>query len=259
MVKNSLTVGEMESFIADGVALRRDQVGASLTGPAVSLIMDWMSNEMDSTQVGSYTQRTFAPEIESSPVLLDLFYSSGVSELVSSIVGNIEPVERVQVQIRLPEVMGLNQAAKAMHVDGVACPHLDPNELRTFTLIAGVALSDVSSANAGALHYVPGGHVTMSNWFKEEWSLGVTSQVPPEVDRSSGVPFLGKIGDVILMHHLVPHSVGLNASDLVRLMAYFRISHRAHFGQRLEALRDPWLEFEPLTSLLGVPASRASE
>jgi ectoine hydroxylase-related dioxygenase (phytanoyl-CoA dioxygenase family) len=71
----------------------------------------------------------------------------------------------------------------------------------------------------------------------------MTDQVPPLVDADQGMPLLGTPGDVLLMHHLVPHAVGRNRSSVPRVMAYFRVSHVHHSEQRLEALRDPWLEY----------------
>lgn len=138
------------------------------------------------------------------------------------------------------------QPVKAMHVDGVSCPHLDPAELRTFSLLAGIPLSGVTSPDGGALHYLPGGHLRMSRWFASEWSLGITDQVPPAIDAETGTPFLGRTGDLLLMHHLVPHAVGANNTGTPRVMAYFRLSHPGHASRRLDALRDPWLDYPPL-------------
>ncbi|WP_338933186.1 hypothetical protein WEB32_34360 [Streptomyces netropsis] len=56
-----------------------------------------------------------------------------------------------QVQIRVLHAAG--QPVKEMRVDGVVCPHLEAAELCTFTLIAGVVLSGIPEATAGALHY----------------------------------------------------------------------------------------------------------
>jgi ectoine hydroxylase-related dioxygenase (phytanoyl-CoA dioxygenase family) len=155
----------------------------------------------------------------------------------------------VQIQIRVPEAdLVTIQPEKAMHVDGVACPHLDPDELRTFSLLVGVALSDVGDPAGGALRYVPGGHLRMSEWFRSEWSLGITDQVPPQIDAEGGVPFLGVPGDVLLMHHLVPHAVGRNHTLAPRIMAYFRVSHVDHADRRLDALRDPWLDYPALVA-----------
>ena len=101
------------------------------------------------------------------------------------------------------------------------------------SLLVGVVLSDISDPAGGALRDVPGGHLTMAEWFRTEWSLGITDQVPPQVDAMTGTPLLGKPGDVLLMHHLVPHAVGRNFATTPRIMAYFRVSHPDHANRRL--------------------------
>ncbi|MEV6598810.1 phytanoyl-CoA dioxygenase family protein [Actinoplanes sp. NPDC051346] len=246
-----LTAHEKDTFIRDGIIVRRNAIPPELIVTARQLIDRWLSRDMDLTRVDAYTQRTFAPDLGDHPDILALFDQSGVADLVASLIRRTAPVTTAQIQIRLPAVAGgTHQPVKAMHVDGVACPHHNPAELRTFTLLAGVVLSPISAPDAGALHYVPGGHLAMAEWFRSEWSLGMTEQVPPHIGTQHGEPVLAQPGDLLLMHHLVPHAVGHNASSEPRVVAYFRISHERHHQQRLDALRDPWREYEPLQPLL---------
>lgn len=245
----SLSTTDRAAFMANGMIAKRELVPQNLVERAAGLVNMWYRNEMDRTQLAAYTQRTFAPELGGHPDLLALFGASSVADLVKNLVVNFAPVTTVQIQIRVPEVeLTAVQPEKAMHVDGVACPHLDPAELRTFSLLVGVVLSDVSDPAGGALRYVPGGHLHMSEWFRDEWALGINEQVPPRMDAEQGVPFLGKPGDVLLMHHLVPHAVGRNYTTTPRVMAYFRVSHVDHASRRLDALRDPWLDYPALAA-----------
>lgn len=247
----AVTPQEKADFVRDGAIIRRGLVPPTLVDRARSMIEDWYRREMRPDLIGSYTQRTFAPDLGSHPDVLALFHKSGVSELVASLVPDTQPVATTQIQIRVPDAeAGSTQPVKAMHVDGVACPHLDAADLRTFTLLVGIVLSEVADPHGGALRYVPGGHLRMAEWFRTEWSIGMTDQVPPQIDAEQGTPMLGQPGDVLLMHHLVPHSVGRNTSTTPRVMAYFRISHIRHQDQRLEALRDPWLEYAPLRPVI---------
>ncbi|AYF30432.1 phytanoyl-CoA dioxygenase [Micromonospora tulbaghiae] len=244
-----LAPDELAAFVADGVITKRGFVAAELIDRAAALVTDWYHTDMDQSRLVDYTQRTFAPEFGDHKDLLALFTRSGAADLVHELVGNFSPITTTQIQIRVPEAeLQQVQPAKAMHVDGVACPHLDPAELRTFSLLVGVVLSGISDPTGGALRYVPGGHLRMAEWFRSEWALGITDQVPPHIDAEDGRPFLGQPGDVLFMHHLVPHAVGQNSSPTPRLMAYFRVSHVDHASRRLEALRDPWLDFPALTS-----------
>ncbi|WP_457029208.1 phytanoyl-CoA dioxygenase family protein [Kitasatospora sp. P5_F3] len=246
----ALNAAEKSAFVRDGLVIKRGAVALDLIARARSLVDDWCRESMDPTLISSYTQRTFAPELGSHPDLLGLFAESGAATLAGELVGEFQPVTTTQIQIRIPESQLPNgQPEKAMHVDGVACPHLDPDELRTFSLLVGVVLSDVTDPDGGALRYQPGGHLTMSEWFREQWSLGITDQVPPDVDARTGMPFLGAPGDVLLMHHLVPHAVGRNLSHEPRVMAYFRVSNLVHTEHRLQALQNPWLDYPGLADL----------
>ncbi|MBB4957754.1 phytanoyl-CoA dioxygenase family protein [Micromonospora polyrhachis] len=227
--------------------VKRNFVPTHLIDRAAALVTDWYRTGLDQRRIAEFTQRTFAPHLGDHRDLLALFNESGVAGLAGELIGDVAPVTATQIQIRVPERdLGQAQPEKAMHVDGVACPHLDPAELRTFSLLVGVVLSDISDPAGGALRYVVGGHLRMAEWFRTQWSLGITAQVPPHIDSEQGTPLLGKPGDVLLMHHLVPHAVGRNLTAIPRIMAYFRVSHVSHASRRLDALRDPWLDFPPL-------------
>lgn len=244
-----LTADELAAFTTNGMIIKRGFVPPNLVQRASSLVTDWYRNNMDQSKMATYTQRTFAPDLGGHPDILALFTDSGATDLVRDLVGEYLPVTTTQIQIRVPEAeLQQQQPVKAMHVDGVACPHLDPAELRTFSLLVGVVLSDVSDPAGGALRYVTGGHLRMADWFRTEWSLGITAQVPPRIDAEDGTPFLGTPGDLLLMHHLVPHAVGRNNTAIPRIMAYFRVSHIDHPTRKLDALRDPWLDYPALTT-----------
>lgn len=238
---------EQDGFRRHGMFIRRRAVPAELIEPARQLVEDWYLNHFDPHRTTEYTQKTFAPELGEHPALLALLAASPALDLAESLLGRIAPVTCAQIQIRIPEThLSTAQPIKSMHVDGVSCPHLDPAELRTFSLLVGVPLSEIADPAGGALHYLPGGHLTMAQWFADQWSLGITEQVPPAIDAHSGTPFLGQAGDVLLMHHLVPHAVGPNHTATPRIMVYFRLSHPDHASRRLHALRSPWLDYPPL-------------
>lgn len=250
-----LSPEELNIFAAEGMVIKRGFISADLVRRAARLVTGWYRTDMDQKRLVDYTQRTFAPELGGHPDLIALFTVSGVANLVRELVGDFAPIATTQIQIRVPEA-GLRdvQPDKTMHVDGVACPHLDPAELRTFSVLVGVVLSDISDPAGGALRYVPGGHLRMAEWFRAEWSLGITDQAPPNIDAERGRPFLGQPGDVLLMHHLVPHAVGPNSTTEPRIMAYFRVSHVDHGRRRLDALRNPWLDFPALAARMARPA-----
>ncbi|MFI5804447.1 phytanoyl-CoA dioxygenase family protein [Streptomyces sp. NPDC051561] len=239
---------ELDRFVTDGILIRRAVISGPLLVRAAALVDGWMSTAYDPARLNAYTNRSFAPELEDHPDLLALYDGSGISTLVHQLLhpAKCAPVSRAQIQIRLP--YNAAQPVKAMHVDGVSCPHLDASDLNTFTLIVGVVLSGGATADAGALHYVPGGHRRMASYFADEWVRGQAAQTPPDLDAQDGTAFTGEPGDVVVMHHLVPHRVGLNISAVPRVMAYFRVHHTEHERLALGALSDPWLEFPALAA-----------
>lgn len=245
-----LTDTELTTFRRDGVIIRRGAVPQDVWRPALDLIEASNLTPANADQLAAYTQRSFTPELERNPALLHLLTGSPAWALALDLLGQVAPVEQVQIQIRVPdaEAPGL-QPVKAMHVDGVSCPHLYPDELRTFSLLVGVPLTSVRDRRAGTLHYLPGGHHEMARWFATEWSLGMTDQVPPDIDVQDGTAFLAEPGDLLLMHHLVPHRVGNNATPRPRIAAYFRLSHPGLATHRLQALSDPWFDYPAITAL----------
>ncbi|MDX3372465.1 phytanoyl-CoA dioxygenase family protein [Streptomyces sp. ME02-6987-2C] len=240
---------EQRRFVDDGVLIRRGLVHGTVLSRARDLVSGWLTEAYDTARLTAYTERSFAPELEEHPDLLALYHRSGLAELAEDLLrpARIAPVTRAQIQIRLPH--GAEQPVKRMHVDGVSCPHLDPSDLRTFTFILGVVLDGSATADAGALHYVPGGHHRMARYFATNWILGQPAQTPDDIDAQDGTAFTAEPGDVIVMHHLVPHRVGINTSSTPRVMAYFRIQHAQHPDLALAALSDPWLEYPALADL----------
>jgi len=242
-----LTTSEKSAFIRDGLLIKRRAITPDLVDRAREHVDHWYRESINPHLIDNYTQRTFAPDLGNHPDLLALFTASEAADYATDLLGTHQPVTTTQIQIRIPDSqLHRTQPVKTMHVDGVACPHLDPDELRTFSLLVGVLLTDISDPRGGALHYQTGGHLRMAAWFRDRWSLGITEQVPPDIEAHSGTPLLGKAGDVLLMHHLVPHSVGRNTTGQPRTMAYFRLSHPNHATHRLQALRNPWLDYPPL-------------
>ncbi|MER7194846.1 phytanoyl-CoA dioxygenase family protein [Streptomyces flaveolus] len=240
---------ERRRFLDDGVLIRRGLVHGAVLSKARALVGGWLTEAYDPARLTAYTERTFAPELEEHPDLLALYQRSGLMELAEDLLrpARPAPVTQAQIQIRLPQ--GAEQPVKRMHVDGVSCPHLEPRDLRTFTLIVGVVLDGSATADAGALHYMPGGHHRMARYFATDWVLGQLAQTPDDIDAQDGTAFTAEPGDVVVMHHLVPHRVGINMSRTPRVMAYFRVHHAQHPDLALRALSDPWLEYPALAGL----------
>jgi hypothetical protein len=243
------TEEDYRNFAHHGAIVKPGLLAPTAIDSARRHVERWLNEAFDPRQLGRYTQTTFAPELESHPDLLRLYTSSPARSLAEALIHphTFRDVRKAQVQVRLPNRRtAAPQPTKAMHVDGVACPHLDPRELRTFTLLVGILLTPVPDTASGALRFVRGGHLLMAEWFRTTWRPGTPEQTPSDIADRDSEPFLGEPGDVILMHHAVPHAVGANEARRPRIALYFRLEHEAHHEHLLDALRDPWLEYPRL-------------
>lgn len=247
-----LSHAEHESFVRDGLVVRRGLLSPVQVDGARQLIEATLPPAMTDGQLRDYTQTTFVPELGTNPEFLNLLRDTAVASIAADLLRptGYEPVTKVQIQVRLPEAqLAAPQPHKAMHVDGVACPHLDAAELRTFTLLVGLFLTPVTGRDEGGLRVVRGGHLTMTRWFQEDWYPGRPEQTPASITSEPGEVVVGEPGDILFMHHATPHAVGPNHTSTPRIMLYYRLKAVGHDTQRLAALRDPWLEYPALRDL----------
>ncbi len=223
----------------------------SMVVAAQQLVAPTVTAPMTSDAITTYTRRTFAPELVGDRRLLDLYDATMLRPLCDELVspGFFDPIERCQLQIRLPN-RRTQQPAKDLHVDGVACRHLPTGTLNTFTVLVGVMLSAVTE-ESGPLEVAVGGHRTMAHWFAEHGPRAVPEdgEVPDEALALPRQRVTGDAGDAVILHHLTPHAAGENREREPRLMVYFRLRHRAHDVLAEAALSDPWLELPALERL----------
>jgi len=129
-------------------------------------------------------------------------------------------------------------------------PHIDgwvPGD--SFTMLAGVLLTDQRTDQSGNLWVWPGSHLAHQQMFRErgiDVLTGVTGHatlLSPPLRLGAPVPVLGRRGDLVLAHFLLGHNKGGNLADHVRRTIYFRLSVPGH-AQRADQTRlDAWLEY----------------
>jgi hypothetical protein len=137
-------------------------------------------------------------------------------------------------------------------------PHIDgwvPGD--SFTMLAGVLLTDQRETQTGNLWVWPGSHLVHQQMFRERGidvlhatgSQGHPTLLDPPVRLGPPVPILGQRGDLVLAHFLLGHNKGGNTAGHVRRTIYYRLSVPGH-AQRADQTRlDAWLDY---------PAVRAS-
>ena len=139
------------------------------------------------------------------------------------------------------------------HIDGHA-PGQDPPA--SFTLLAGVLLTDQSSPRSGNLWVWPGSHHDHQTVFRERGSRALqatgghsTLLTPPPVLRP-GKPVLGRRGDLLLAHFLLGHNKGGNTASHERRTIYYRLAVPGHAARWEDTFLDAWTEYAPVRAAL---------
>lgn len=134
-------------------------------------------------------------------------------------------------------------------------PHLDghtEDPPGSFTILAGILLTDQSESQSGNLWVWPGSHLAHAEMFKIRGARallstqGHSTMLDPPIELSAPMEIRGGRGDVLLAHYLLGHNKGGNMSALKRRTIYYRLATFEHRHQWEEALSDPWLEYPDL-------------
>jgi hypothetical protein len=210
---------------------------------------------IDPNQLVTFRAQSFCPELRQDPVITGLLNDTPAWSLAESAIGKgrIKPVDRGQLAIRFP-IAGDPELRLGGHLDGRHSPTngVPKDDIRNFTMLFGVALSDVTQAWSGNLALWPGTHVLYEQYFREHGfevlrkggKEGMPSIEEPEAEQQ-----MAKAGDVFLVHYQVKHGTVTNTSPLPRYAIYFRLNHVDHDQQKFEALTDVWLEWEGVRPL----------
>lgn len=247
-----LTPEQRASFATDGFLILRGLVPRSLVDEALRVINSSLplshAWEHGETEDGRYQ---FGKGLANQPMIQDLLTSSPLLNVAEQLLGRLDRSDAFggQIALRFPLSSGASELRgpkqdDQWHIDGMK---KTPEHMSPFQLLAGVALSDQTSADCGNVHMWRGQHEVTFEAVRaqrdarrrrchvptELGSRGDTSH-PPSVDD----PWLGlkpvlppearvqpqlEAGDVILAHQKLPHSIGLNRSPHVRYQVYFRL------------------------------------
>lgn len=179
------------------------------------------------------------------PALRSLLYGSPALSAAESLItpGMFEAPDQVQVSLNVPP---FDHIPGGPHIDGLAPPEADGRP-GTFTLLAGIFLTDQPAEQMGNLWVWPGSHLRAAAYFREHGSDSLLSSTPyPQVELPKPRQVLGHAGDLLLAHYLLGHNIGGNTSAVTREVVYFRLSREEHRGRWRECVQDPFLEFEPV-------------
>jgi hypothetical protein len=226
-------------------AVPRDRYEAALRAVNASL-----GRGLRPEDVARFRARSFCPELQKADVILDLFRETDASRVAASLVG-AEGLERVTTgQIALSFPAGAPVKARPHpHLDGLYTPDngVPEGSVLSFTMLAGIVLSDVTTPDAGNLIAWPGSHRVLEDHFRKRGPASLTAGMP-DIDLGRPEPVLARAGDVVLCHYQLAHAAGPNTSPHVRYAVYFRLKRKGHDRQRWECLTDVWREWPGLSA-----------
>jgi hypothetical protein len=131
------------------------------------------------------------------------------------------------------------------HIDGLTPPE-PSGRPGTFTLLAGLFLTDQMSPDMGNLWVWPGSHHQAAAYLRDHGPEAILDIAHPTFPMSPPEQVLGRAGDVLLSHYLLGHNMGGNSSPHVRRVVYFRLQTEGHASRWRECVQYPWTEFEPV-------------
>ena len=212
---------------------------------ALRAINHSLGEGVDPEQVPIFRARSFCPELQRTSVISDLLNKTPALSLAESAIGDgkIQPVRGGQIALRFP-TMADPPPPPSPHLDGMYTPTngVPEGTIRNFTMLLGVALSDVTAPYSGNLTVWPGTHYLYQDYFKAHGPLALLNGMPP-VDLPEPEQLLVQAGDIILSHYQVAHGVATNISPHPRYAIYFRLRHVDHDDQWQEVMTNVWREW----------------
>ncbi|MEZ4863125.1 MAG: phytanoyl-CoA dioxygenase family protein [Caldilineaceae bacterium] len=247
-----LTHAQKTEFYHNGYVKIPGVVPRLMVDAAVRAINSSVGQGIDPAQVHIYQSRSFCPELQREAVITDLYNKTPALALAESLIGpgKVKPVGAGQIALRFPTLQDPPNPPRP-HLDGMHSPNngVPQGTIRNFTMLLGVALSDVTSSYSGNLTVWPGTHHLYERYFREQGPLALLNGMPP-VELPEPVQILVQAGDVILAHYELAHGVAQNVSPHPRYAIYFRLHHVEHELHGHATMSDIWREWEGMQEMV---------
>jgi hypothetical protein len=185
-------------------------------------------------------------ETKDEPTLIAPLTSSPAFGMAEELAGRgtLEVPWQVQVALNIPPY---SHRPGAPHIDAANADPAEGPVRGTFTMLAGILMTDQPTENSGNLWVWPGTHLTHAAYFRQHGPQMFCAY--PPVDLPAPEQVTGHAGDLMLAHYLLGHNIGGNyESEQTRRALYFRISSAGHASRREQFLQDTWLEYGPVRS-----------
>ena len=151
--------------------------------------------------------------------------------------------QQAQVALNIPT---FHHRPGGPHIDGLTPPE-PSGRPGTFTMLAGVFLTDQQFEDMGNLWVWRGTHLSSAAYFREHGADVLLSSAPyPPVTLPVPEQVLARAGDLLLAHYMLGHNIGGNTSSTMRRVVYFRLQCNGHRQYWRECAQDALREFQPV-------------
>ena len=189
------------------------------------------------------------PRFEDGPHPLLDFYSETVAPLAAELVRpelGVDDPDFAQIATTIPP---WSHRPGAPHVDGVNSLKPDGSPY-SFSMLAGVWLSDQLEEYHGNLHVWPGTHRRFGEYLADhgadalpDLSKDKTGAPYPKIELGEQVQATGSAGSVLFAHYLLGHNNGGNTGPERRETIYYRLQAHGHSDRWRDVVIDPLSEF----------------
>lgn len=173
--------------------------------------------------------------------LLACLSESPAFDLVEALIApnKLAMPDQIQISINIPP---WKHRPGGPHLDGLTPPEADGRP-GTFSLLAGIFLTDQVAEDMGNLWVWPGTHWTNARYLREHGSDALLANAPyPPTPLPKPVQVIGRAGGLLLAHYLLGHNMGGNLASQVRKVLYFRLRAQDHRQHWRACMQDPLFE-----------------
>src|SRR4029077_11197083 len=188
-------------------------------------------------------------EVAQPDTMLSLLTESGAIGLAESLIAPLRLVLPQQVQVSL-NIPPWDHRPGGPHLDGLTPPE-PSGRPGTFTMLAGIFLTDQRACDMGNLWVWPGSHQAIATHLRCHGPDALLGMAHPTLALAQPEQIVGAAGDVLLAHYLLGHNMGGNLSSSVRRVVYFRLQSHAHASRWKQCVQEPLLEFGPVRAAMG--------
>jgi hypothetical protein len=245
---------DLARFGRDGYLVVPDVVGEDLLAAADEEIDELVASTPPQEGDGGPGPNLWFPPVARLPRCDDVLRRSGALDLAAGLVAP-NPLDHafdhIQVATTVPPY---DHVPGGPHIDGHGAGLDRPF---SFTLLAGVLLTDQRRPGTGNLWVWPRSHLAHQRLFHErgtrvlEVNGGHATLLHPPLDVGEPVPVTGARGDLLLAHYLLGHNKGGNTGPTTRRTIYYRLAVPGHAARWEATFLDAWHEYPAVRAATG--------